>query len=224
MCHRRRRTPNLAAANAAQLLLGAAWIPTRFVLNLSLQQALGHDAFESGAALLPTTITILLLMATLAPHVIARYGPTTPILTGTLRLATGTIALSLVRANDSFIVDVLPTSLTAAAGIALAFIPSLSTANSSATPQHGGLASGIANTSYQLGSALGLAAITAIATNHDPDRHDNPAAQTHGNSAASIGAAGSAFIGTALAAALLRFPNATAAATAEAQTPAPIAA
>ena len=63
--------------------------------------------------------------------------------------------MSLVRPDGSFVVDVLPASLIAAAGMALAFIPSLGTAISSAQPEEGGLASGIVNTSYQVGSALG---------------------------------------------------------------------
>ena len=61
------RTPNLAAANLAQVLLGAAWIPMWFFLNLYLQQVLGYGAFEGGAALLPMTVAIMLLMVVVAP-------------------------------------------------------------------------------------------------------------------------------------------------------------
>jgi len=71
--------------------------------------------------------------------------------------------LSLVRPDGSYVVDVLPASLVAPLGMSLAFIPTLGRAISSAPPQEGGLASGIVNTSYQVGSALGLAAMTAIA-------------------------------------------------------------
>ena len=53
------RTPNLAAANVAQFLLGAAWIPMWFFLNLYLQQVLGYGAFDGGAALLPMTVAIM---------------------------------------------------------------------------------------------------------------------------------------------------------------------
>ena len=155
------RTPNLAAANLAQLLLGAAWIPMWFFLNLYLQQVLGFGAFEGGAALLPMTVAIMVLMVVVAPRVIARFGVKAPIVGGMLLLAAGMAVLSLVRADGSFAVDVLPASLIAAAGMALAFIPSLGTAISSAKPEEGGLASGIVNTSYQVGSALGLAAMTA---------------------------------------------------------------
>jgi hypothetical protein len=67
------RPPNLAAANLAQLLLGAAWIPMWFFLNLYLQQVLGLGAFEGGAALLPMTVAIMLLMVVVAPRVINRF-------------------------------------------------------------------------------------------------------------------------------------------------------
>ena len=90
------RTPNLAAANLAQVLLGAAWIPMWFFLNLYLQQVLGYGAFEGGAALLPMTAAIMLLMVVVAPQVVNRLGFKTPIV-GMLLLATGMAILSLVR-------------------------------------------------------------------------------------------------------------------------------
>jgi EmrB/QacA subfamily drug resistance transporter len=201
------RTPNLAAANLAQLLLGAAWIPMWFFLNLYLQQVLGYGAFEGGAALLPMTITIMVLMIVVAPRVITRFGPKAPIVAGMLALAAGMAGLSLVRADGSFVVDVLPASLIAAAGMALAFIPSLGTAISSAKPEEGGLASGIVNTAYQVGSALGLAAMTAVATANGADRLGDGAALTDGYSAAFLGAAGIALAGALLTVALLRFPK-----------------
>ena len=111
------RTPNLAAANLAQVLLGAAWIPMWFFLNLYLQQVLGYGAFEGGAALLPMTVTIMVGMVVVAPRVIARLGVKAPIVTGLLLLATGMAAMSLVRPDGNFVVDVLPASLIAAAGM-----------------------------------------------------------------------------------------------------------
>jgi hypothetical protein len=206
------RAPNLAAANIAQLLLGAAWVPTWFFLNLYLQQVLGLGAFEGGAALLPMTATIMLLMVVVAPRVIARLGVKVPTVAGLLLLAAGMAVMSLVRPDGSFLVDVLPASLIAATGMALAFIPSLGTAISSARPEEGGLASGIVNTSYQVGSALGLAAMTAIATSQGADRLGELGALTDGYSAAFIGAAAIAVVGAIAAAVLLRFPKAQAAA------------
>ncbi|MGH2898128.1 MAG: MFS transporter, partial [Solirubrobacteraceae bacterium] len=176
-------TPNLAAANLAQLLLGAAWIPMWFFLNLYLQQVLGYGAFEGGAALLPMTAAIMLLMVVVAPRVVNRFGVKTPIVAGMLLLAAGMLALSFVRPEGSFAVDVLPASLIAAAGMALAFIPSLGTAIQSARPEEGGLAAGIVNTAYQVGSALGLAAMAALATSQGADRLGDRGALTGGYSA-----------------------------------------
>ena len=204
------RTPNLAAANVAQLLLGAAWIPMWFFLNLYLQQVLGYGAFEGGAALLPMTVAIMVLMVVVAPKVINRYGFKTPIVAGMLLLAAGMAVMSLVRADGNFAIDVLPASLIAATGMALAFIPSLGTAIQSAKPEEGGLASGIVNTSYQVGSALGLAVMTAVATSQGADQLGDVAALTDGYSAAFLGAAGIAVVGALLAAALLRAPRSTA--------------
>jgi EmrB/QacA subfamily drug resistance transporter len=200
-------TPNLAAANTAQFLLGAAWIPMWFFLNLYLQQVLGYTAFPSGAALLPMTVLIMIGMITLAPKAIARFGPKAMVVTGLGVLAAGLIYLSFIRPDGNFWVDVLPASLVAALGMSLAFIPSLGTAISSAPPQEGGLAAGIVNTSYQLGSALGLAAITAVAASLGATQIDNPTALTDGFSGAFLGAGLIAATGAVIAAITLHMPR-----------------
>ncbi|AQZ69533.1 putative transporter [[Actinomadura] parvosata subsp. kistnae] len=198
------RTPNLAAANLTQLLLGGAWIPMWFFLNLYLQQVLGYSAFPSGAALLPMTILIMLGMIVLAPKAIGRFGPKTTTVTGLALLTAGMAWLSLISPDGSFATDVLPASLVAALGMSLAFIPSLGTAISAARPEEGGLASGIVNTSYQVGSALGLAAMTAVAAANGADRLGDLPALTDGFSAAFVGAAAIALAAALLAAATLR--------------------
>ncbi|MFC4015842.1 MFS transporter [Nonomuraea purpurea] len=198
------RTPNLAAANLAQLLLGGAWIPMWFFLNLYLQQVLGYSAFPSGAALVPMTVLVMVGMIVLAPRAMARFGPKAMIVAGLALLAAGMGWLSLISPEGSFVVDVLPASLVAALGMSLAFIPSLGTAISSARPQEGGLASGIVNTSYQVGSALGLAAMTAVAAANGAGRLGDLPALTDGFSAAFVGAAAIAVAGAVLAATTLR--------------------
>jgi EmrB/QacA subfamily drug resistance transporter len=198
------RAPGLAAANVAQLLLGAAWIPMWFFLNLYLQQVLGYTAFPSGAALLPMTTMIMVGMIALAPRLIGRFGPKAMTVAGLTVLAAGMAWLALIRAEGSFWVDVLPASLVAALGMSMAFIPSLGTALSAARPEEGGLASGIVNTSYQVGSALGLAAITALATIQGADALGDTTRLTEGYSAAFIGAAVIALAGAVLAAGTLR--------------------
>ena len=200
------RAPNLAAANVAQLMLGAAWIPMFFFVNLYLQQVLGLGAFASGAALLPLTVTIMIGMVAVAPKLIARFGPNAMTVAGLATLAAGLVWLSFIDADGSFVVDVLPASLVTAAGMAMAFIPSLGTALSAAAPEEGGLAAGIVNTSYQIGSALGLAAMTAVAAAFGADQIGDPAELTDGFSAALLGAAGIAAVGAVLAAVLLKKP------------------
>ncbi len=200
------RARSLAAANLAQLLLGAAWIPMWFFLNLYLQQVLGLSAFPSGAALLPMTGLIMLGMIVLAPRAIGAVGPRKTTVAGLLLLAIGMGWLSMVDPAGSFAVDVLPASLVAATGMSLAFIPTLGIAISAARPEEGGLASGIVNTSYQIGSALGLAVMTAVAAANGANRLGNPVALTEGYSAAFTGAAIVAVVGAAAAAAFLRQP------------------
>ena len=197
------RTPRLGAANLAQLMLGAAWIPMWFFLNLYLQQVLGFDAFASGAALVPMTALVMLGMVVLAPRVIARFGTTTTTVTGLALLGAGLGWLALVRPDGSYLVDVLPATLVAALGMSLAFIPSLGTAISSAAPSEGGLASGIVNTSYQVGSALGLAAMTAVGAAFGATALGDAVALTDGFSAVFAGAAAIALVGAVLSAVLL---------------------
>jgi EmrB/QacA subfamily drug resistance transporter len=201
------RAPNLGAANLAQLLLGGAWIPMWFFLNLYLQQVLGYSSFPSGAALVPMTVLIMIGMIVLAPRAIGRFGPKAITVAGLLVLAAGMGWLSLARPDGSYWVDVLPASLVAALGMSLAFIPTLGTAISAAKPEEGGLASGIVNTSYQVGSALGLAAMTAIAASFGADEPGNLPALTDGFSAAFIGAGLIALAGAGLAAGTLRTPR-----------------
>jgi len=181
-----------------------------FFVNLYLQQVLGLGAFRSGAALLPLTVTIMIGMLAAAPKLIARFGPKAMTVAGLATLGAGLVWLSFVRADGTFAVDILPATLVTAAGMALAFIPSLGTALSAAAPEEGGLAAGIVNTSYQIGSALGLAAMTALAVAHGADEIGNAAALTDGFSAGLLGASGIAFAGALLAAWLLKRPANTA--------------
>lgn len=201
------KAPNLGAANVAQFFLGAAWIPMFFFVNLYLQHVLGLGAFASGAALLPLTVTIMIGMIAVAPRLIGRYGPKAMTVAGLVTLAVGLVWLSFLRSDGTFVVDVLPASMVTAAGMAMAFIPSLGLALSSAAPEEGGLAAGIVNTNYQVGSALGLAAMSAVAAAFGADHHDL-ASVTHGFSAGLLGAAAIAALGAIAAAAWLRSPAA----------------
>ncbi|MFE6965625.1 MFS transporter [Agromyces sp. NPDC057679] len=203
------RAPQLGAANLAQLLLGAAWVPMWFFLNLYLQQVLGAGAFASGAALLPMTALIVIGMVALAPRLQARFGAKPLIVAGFALLAAGLGWLALARPDGDYVADVLPATLVAALGMALAFVPSLGTAIGAARPEETGVASGLVNTSYQIGSAVGLAVLTAVGAAVTAGGTD-ATALTSGFSAAFLGAGVVALIGLVAAAALLRGARSTA--------------
>lgn len=192
------RSPNLGAANLAQVMLGAAWIPMWFFLNLYLQQVLGFTAFPAGAALLPMTTLIMVGMILLAPRVVAAFGTKVPIVAGLLILAVGLAWMAFIRPDGNYWIDAFLPSLVVAFGQALAFVPSLQTAISAAPPQEGGLASGIVNTSYQVGSAVGLAVVSAIAAAFGAGQLGDPEALTEGYSAAFIAAGALALLGALL--------------------------
>jgi EmrB/QacA subfamily drug resistance transporter len=198
------RIRNLTAANVTLLLLGAAWIPMWFVLNLYLQQVLGYGAFEAGAALLPMTALILVVMVGATARIIGRYGLKAPLVAGLALLAVGIGLFALITSNGSFVPDVLWASLVAAAGMSLAYAPALNAGLSAVGPEQSGLASGLLGTSYQIGSALGLAVITSIATGYGADQLGNAAELTNGYQAAFIAAAAVAVAAAVAAATLLR--------------------
>jgi MFS family permease len=157
------KAPNLAAANTAQFMLGAAWIPMFFFVNLYLQQVIGLGAFASGAALLPLTITIMVGMIAVAPRLIARFGPKAMTVAGLATLAGGLAWLSFVRDDGSFLVDVLPSMVVLGLGVGTAMNPVLLAAMSDVPPEQAGLASGVVNTAFMMGGALGLAVLASLA-------------------------------------------------------------
>ncbi|AZM91894.1 MULTISPECIES: MFS transporter [Streptomyces] len=183
------RIPRLGSANLAMTLLGAAWIPMWYFLNLYLQQVLDYGAFASGAALLPMTVLLMIFMTAITARLMGRFGAKPLIVAGLFALAAGLVWLSAVEPTGTFLVDVLPASLVAALGMALAYIPAMMAAMSGAPQEQAGLASGIVNTTYNVGSALGLAALTALATTQGAGELGNLPALTDGFSAAFIGAA-----------------------------------
>ena len=207
------RSPNLAAASLTMGLLGAAWIPLWFFLNLYLQQVLGYGAFASGAALLPITVTVLVMMVGLVGRLIPRVGAKPMMITGLTVLAGGIALFARTPIGGSFTTDVLAASLLAGIGISLTYIPALDTALAGAKPEEAGLTSGLVSTSYQVGSALGLAVMTAVATSAT-GAGTSLSSLNHGYHAAFLGAA--AIAATAALAVLLLIRRQPATAHAEA--------
>lgn len=155
---------NLSTGNIVMSLMAAAWIPLWFFLNLYLQQILKLNAFLSGIALLPMTITIMIVMVGLTGKLVARYGFKRNLVAGLVSLTLSLIIFSTSPVNGTFFLNVLPASLLGALGMSLAYIPGTMAAMSGAKPEETGLASGIVNTSYQIGSALGLAVVSVVAS------------------------------------------------------------
>lgn len=157
------KVPNLTAGNIVMALMAAAWIPLWFFLNLYLQQILQLNAFNSGLALLPMTIVIMIVMVVLTGKLVAKFGFKKNLVAGLISLTLSLILFSLVPSNGTYLLNVLPASLLSALGMSLAYIPGTMASMSGAKPEETGLASGIVNTSYQIGSAIGLAVIAVIA-------------------------------------------------------------
>src|ERR671915_864658 len=135
------KTYNLLASNLVMALLGAAWIPMWFFLNLYLQQIQGYGAFESGLALLPMTVAIMALMIGASSRVIRRLGVKHSLVAGLGLLAVAMLMfVATPSANGSFFMHVLPASLVAAIGMSLAYIPALMSAVSQARKEESGLA------------------------------------------------------------------------------------
>ena len=156
--------PNLLSGNIVMALLAAAWIPLWFFLNLYLQQTLNYSAFNSGLALLPMTIAIMFLMVGMTGKLVTKFGFKTNLIAGLVALTISLLLFSMIPPDGTFFVHVLPASLLGALGMSLAYIPGTIASMSGAKPEETGLASGLVNTSYQVGSALGLAIIVAIAS------------------------------------------------------------
>lgn len=175
------KTRNLLASNIVMALLGAAWIPMWFFLNLYIQQILGYGPMESGLALLPMTVMIMVLMISYTPRLVNRFGLKKNMIAGMALLAVAMVLFSgtpsAAAASDNsngssgnenliYMIYVLPASLVAALGMSLAYIPVLTAAVSNIRKEESGLGSGLVNTSYQIGSALGLAIMVAISSGH----------------------------------------------------------
>ncbi|NCT92906.1 MAG: MFS transporter [Chitinophagaceae bacterium] len=197
------KAPNLSAGNMVMALMAAAWIPLWFFLNLYLQQILKLNAFYSGLALLPMTITIMIVMVGITGKLVARFGFKANLITGLLSLSISLFLFSMAPAKGQYLVQVLPASLLGAIGMSLAYIPGTMAAMSGARPEETGLASGIVNTSYQIGSAIGLALISVFATHTTQNNielgMDASQALNSGFNAAFLGAAIVALVGLLIA-------------------------
>jgi EmrB/QacA subfamily drug resistance transporter len=205
------KTRNLSPGNIVMALMAASWIPLWFFLNLYLQQVLQFNAFNSGLALLPMTVTIMIIMVGYTGKLVSRFGFKANLVAGLLSLVASALLFSTASINGSFLVSVLPASLLGAIGMSLAYIPATMAAMSAVKPEETGLASGIVNTSYQVGSAIGLAIVVVLASHVTNNALANAVAQTEalneGFNVAFLAAAALAGLATLIAVMKIRQPK-----------------
>jgi EmrB/QacA subfamily drug resistance transporter len=159
------RLRTLAGANAVGLLLGASFLAFVFVGTLYMQQVLHYSALEAGIAWLATSLTSTAL-AGLSQHLVTRIGPKPVMATGMTLIGAGVIWATQVPVDGRFLANLAGPMLITGAGAAFSFIP-VSIAALTGVQQHqAGLASGLLNTSQQLGAAIGIAIASTIAAGH----------------------------------------------------------
>ncbi|MEU8012384.1 MFS transporter [Micromonospora parva] len=157
------RVRGLVAANAVQFLMVCAYFGFQFLLAVELQLVLGLDAAATGWAFLPTPVVIAVVSLGLAGRLIAQWGARRVLLVGLVLATVGFLLLARLPADGGYVADVLPAMLLfgVAGGLTLPAVTTLAMAG--ATDTDAGLASGLANTTQQVGGAVGLAALATLA-------------------------------------------------------------
>ena len=179
-----------------------------FFISLYLQNVLHYSPIKTGISYLPLAVGII-VSAGVASQMVTRLGFKTPLILGLLLIAAGLLWFSQVPAvGGSFAADVLGPSLLAAFGLGFAFVPVTIAAVTGTRPHEAGLASGLINTSQQVGGALGLAILATVANSRTQDVihagiHTTSVALTKGFDRAFLVGAGFAVAGAILAALLI---------------------
>ena len=198
------RVRTVRGANAVALLIGMSLFSMFFFISLYMQQVLHYSALRAGLSYLPLSVGII-LSAGLASFGVTRIGFKPVLLTGMLFVAAGLFWFSKVPPRGgTFAADVLGPSLLAAVGLGLSFVPVTIAAVTRIRPDEAGLASGLVNTSQQIGGALGLAILATIANSRTQSllhggAHGVAFALTRGFERAFLVGAGFALAGAALA-------------------------
>jgi EmrB/QacA subfamily drug resistance transporter len=156
-------TKPLQTANNIVLLFSASLFPMWFVSSLYLQQVLGLSPLHTGLIFLPMTLMIM-LVASRTGKLVSRFGVRTVLGGGLVMLTGGMLLLAKVGSSGSPIVYIMLPGLLTAAGIAMSIVPSTIAATQGAKDGQAGLASGLVNTSRQIGGGLGLAVLVTLAT------------------------------------------------------------
>jgi len=158
------RLRNVVVSQVVGVLWAAAMFAWFFLAALYLQQVLGYDALEVGLAFVPTSVVMAYCSLRVSDKLVLRFGIRPPLVAG-LALACASLALfSRAPVDGQFLTDVLPSMLLLGAGAGIAFNPVLLAAMGDVEPHESGLASGVVNTSFMMGGALGLAILVSVSS------------------------------------------------------------
>lgn len=163
------RLPTLTGANVVGLLVGAGLFSMFFFASLYMQQVLGYGAIKAGLSYLPLSAGII-ISAAVSSQLATRFGFKPVLVTGLVLIAAALLWWSRVSADGGYVADILGPSVVAAIGLGLAFVPITIAAVAGVGEHESGLASGLINTSQQVGGALGLAILATIANSATDDR------------------------------------------------------
>lgn len=187
------KVESIRSANIIAIMLTGTMFSMFFFITLYMQQVLNMKPIEAGLGQLPIAL-MFAFGANIVSKIVTKMGYKPPLITGLVLISAGLAWLSTLRPDGTWLIDVLGPTLVMGAGGALAFVAIIIAATSGAQPSEAGLASGLMNTTQQVGGALGLAVFSTIATNHTLNELENgtvtPAtALTQGYSTALIVAA-----------------------------------
>jgi EmrB/QacA subfamily drug resistance transporter len=160
------RSRNVTGANMIQVLTVAGMFGMFFLGSLYLRRVLHYDALEIGLAFLPVTITMGTLSIRYSERLIMRFGARATLVPGLTLVVAGLVLFARVPVNGSYVKDVLPTMILLGTGVGSCFPALMTIAMSGATQSDAGLASGLVNTTAQVGGALGLAVLATLSTSH----------------------------------------------------------
>ncbi|MGZ4537167.1 MAG: MFS transporter [Nocardioidaceae bacterium] len=212
------RTKTISGANVAGFIMGTALFSMFLILTLYMQQVLGYSAMKSGVAYLAVAGTAILWSA-VAAQLVTRIGVKRVLTVGMIALTAGLVYFTQVSVGGSYLGDLLPGFLLVGLGIGFSYVPISIAALAGVQPAEAGLASGLINTSQQIGGALGIAALSTIATTQTAHAAASgsalPVALVHGFSSAFVFGAVVAAVGVLATLTLIRRDELTQTADAE---------
>jgi EmrB/QacA subfamily drug resistance transporter len=205
------RSRNVAGSNVLQALLVAGMFGMFFLGALYLQRVLGYSPLEVGFAFLPTTIVMGSLSLGFSEKLIMRFGPRTTLIPGVGLVVVALLLFARTPVDGNYLTDLLPPFLLIGVGVGTSFPAIMTLAMSGATPEDAGLASGLVNTSMQVGGAIGLAVLATISSERTQSLLDEGEgklqALNSGYHLAYLIGAGLAAIAVAIAVFVLRAPR-----------------